>query len=214
MTITWTVLVWGFWLIFGEGIMHFPFLIFLIPANILVLAHLIGKVYSLPPGNERGRFFRIVFWILLVGWIGIGGAGTSKLNPPLTRDHEVQTLRIFHGSYDLISIANNTIPENLRAIGILCEDGRLYANFTLIGGGDAGWGNHRAIVENCTCAKDLAEKMMDRYNANYLIVDGERLSREHSDTFEKIKFILNADDFPEYFREVARVGQGVVYVVR
>ena len=214
MTITWTVLVWGFWLIFGEGIMHFQFLIFLIPANIIVLAYLIGTVYSLPPGNERGRFFRIIFWILLVGWVGIFGASTSKLHPPLTSDDEVATLRRFHGSYDLITVANTTIPKNLRAIGILCDDGRLYADFTLIGGGDAGWGNHLAIVENLTSAEDLAEKMMDRYNANYLIVDWPRLDREDGDVFEKVRFILNANDFEENFREVARVGQGVVYVVR
>lgn len=214
LSITWTVLVWGFWLIIGKGIMHFPFLIFLVPVNILMLAHLIGKVYSLPPGTERGRFFRIIFWILLIGWIGIAGAGTARLNPPLTRDMEVQTLRRFHGSYDLISAANNTISENLNAIGILCEDGRLYAEFTLIGGGKVGWGNHRVLVENVTSAEELADKMMERYNANYLIVDWTRLNQQQGEEFQRIKYILQDRDFPEYFKEVVRVGQGVVYVVR
>jgi hypothetical protein len=214
LSIIWTVIIWIFWMTIGKGVMHLPFILYLIPVNIIVLAHLIGKVYSLPPGTERGRFFRIIFWMLLIGGIGIGGARNAKFNPPLTSDQIVDTLRRFHGSYDLVTAANNIIPENLSALGILCEDGRIFADFRLIGGGNAGWGNHQTIVNNCSTPEELADFMLEHYNANYLIVDGARLNRQQSEMYQKIKDLVRSGDFPDYFREVGRVGQGGIYIIR
>ncbi len=222
ISITWTILIWGFWMIFGEGILHFPYLMCLIPVNIIVLAHFFSRVYTTPPGSERGRFIRVMLWILLVGWIGIAGAGTSRFNPPLTSDREVRILSTFNSSYDLVTMANTSISENMSALGILCGDGRLYADFKLIGGSDTGWGNHRVISDNCTSAAELVGLMLNRYHTNYLIVNEERLHRivneqahqRSSEMYWRINNLLRSDDFNNNFKEVARVGEGAVYIVR
>ncbi len=213
VAITWTVLVWAFWMIGGGGIIHFPYYIYLIPVNVLVLAHLLGVVYSLPPGDKRGRFFRIVLWTILIGWIGIAGARTSQLIPPLTSTQIERTLGRVHGSYELIMAANESIAEDRVAVGILCEDGRLYADFILLGGGDVGWARHRIISDSCTSPEELAVLLREHYGANYLIVHEERLTDKKTDEFLRINRLLRSPEFSSLFREVARVGRGAVYYV-
>ncbi len=211
--LTWILLIWAFWMTLGGATLHFQYYIFLVPVNILLVAHLMGFLYSLLPGDHRGRFVRIILWVLLIGWIGIAGARESKINPPLTIDQQVQTLSSYHGSYDLVNAANQVIPEDRRAVGILCEDGKLYADFTLLGGGDVGWANHRVISDSCTSPETLAALLHERYNSGYLLVQETRLAEQDSPVFTPIKTLIKSDEFPRTFRVVARVGQGVVYFV-
>lgn len=212
-SIVWTFLVWGFWMVGGGGIIYMPFLLYLIPVNILVFTHLLGVGYSQPPGDAKGRFFRIVLWALLIGWVGIFGARTAQLAPPLTDQQKENFLSRTHGSYNLIEAANEVIADDRNAVGILCEDGRLYADFELLGGGDVGWANHRLISDSCISPESLANLLHDRYGANYFIVHENRLSEHTSVVFASIRAVMRAPHFRDIFREVARVGEGAVYYV-
>lgn len=211
VAMAWTLLVWAFWMIGGGGIMYFPYYICLVPVNVLALAHLLGILYSLPPGDHRGRFFRIVLWTLLIGWIGIGGASTSRWFPPLTSEQRDRTLSRLQGSFDLMKAADKAIAENRVAVGILCQDGRLYADFILLGGGDVGWANHRMISDSCTSPRALADLLRERYSADYLVVHEQRLREQNTAFFVPIKGLLRSAEFPMFFREVDRVGEGAVY---
>jgi len=213
VAITWTLLTWAFWMVVGDGVLYFPYYVYLVPVNLLILAHFLGLAYSLPSGDHRGRFFRMILWIILIGWIGISGARAAQINPPLTHDGRVNILSRLHGSYDLIVAANQAIADDRKAVGILCEDGRLYANFQLLGGGDVGWANHRVISDSCTSPETLATLLHERYQADYLIVHEERLREHGGAVFTQIESVIRSSEFSEYFREVARVGQGVVYHV-
>lgn len=211
-SIVWIILVWGFWMVPAGGIIWMPFLIYLVPVNILILAHLLGVAYSQPPGDARGRFFRIVLWALLIGWVGIFGARTAQLTPPLTEEQKADYLGRMHGSYNLITAANEVIAEDRNAVGILCEDGRLYADFELFGG-EVGWANHRVISDSCTSPESLANLLHDRYRTNYFIVHDNRLRQQESMIFAPIKAVMRSPGFHDLFREIARVGEGAVYYV-
>jgi len=212
IAVTWTLLVWAFWMIPGDGIMHLPYFLFLVPFNILILANLLGEVYSMPAGDHRGRFFRIVLWVMLVGWVGIGGAPTSQLIPPLTSGQMDSSLKRVHGSYELIMVANDVIAEDRNAVGILCEDGRVYADFKMLGG-DVGLANLRLLSDSSTSAEVFARLIHERYDADYLIVHENRLKESHSPAINSIRHLLGTAEFSHLFHEAARVGQGVVYIV-
>jgi len=209
----WTLLTWAFWMIFGEGVAHFPFYICLVPANVLILANLLAVIYCQPSGDRRGRFFRILLWIFFVGWIGIFGARASHWLVPITSNRQAAYLGRLHPSYNLMMAANEEIAPDRTAVGILCEDGRLYAKFILIGGGDAGWANHRVISDSCTSPRALAALLHERYHASHLIIQEQRLREQKSVVFSPIKGVLRSPEFHELFREVARVSEGVVYSV-
>jgi len=212
IAIIWTLLVWLFWMIPGHGIMHLTYFLFLIPFNVLILANLLGSIYSMPPGNRGGRFFRIVLWVLLIGWVGIAGARTSQLVPPLTGSRIGTYLNRMHGSYGLVTAANKVIAKDRKAVGILCEDGRIYADFRLLGG-NAGWANLRILADSSTSARELADLILERYGADYLIIHENRLRDTNSTSANSLRHLTGTAEFKRYFHEVARVGDGAVYLV-
>ena len=210
-TITWTVLTWLFRMQGTSGIEFYPYYIYLIPVNVLVLANLATQFYTLPPGTRFARFMRIMIWVLLVIWVGAIGVRDVNPVPPLRSVSQGMVLSEMHGSYTLMIESNNNIPEDRKAVGILCEDGRLYAEFTLIGGGDSGWANYFEIAKACMSPRDLADLLRNRYSASYLIVHEERLEQADLPALILIRNLINTPEFDDFFRLRGRVGEGAVY---
>ncbi len=219
VAITWTILSWFFWLFVAGGILHYRYFFYLIPVNVLAVAHLLVNIYVLPPGDRLGRFLRIVLWVVLVLCVGILGARNPERFPPLTLEAQAQVLSEKIGSYDLILEANRImetgkwLPEERTGVGILCEDARLYADFSLVAGGEYGWANHAEIAKGCSSAEDLADLLHKRYNATLLIVHEERLYASSSGALSPLEDLMVTAEFHDLFRQLGRVGSGAVYFV-
>jgi hypothetical protein len=211
VVVTWTVLTWGYWLIFGGGIVHLSFYIYLIPVTAIAIAHLSKLIYILPAGDRKGRFFRVILWITLIGWVGILTTKDENVAPPLTTESRQEFLKTQLVSYDLIMTANKVIHKTDIAVGVLCGDSRLYAEFPLLGGSDVGLVNHRVIAENSWSPARLAALLQNRYNAKFLIVNMERLNAMSSVEFDQIKDVINSPEFLTVFHELAHSHSGVVY---
>jgi hypothetical protein len=212
--VSWAVLTLGYFLILAGGVMEDRYYLFLAPMTALTLAHAARFIYTLPPGDERGRFFRVLCWVLLVAFVGLGGVKVNWPFPPLTSQGQERVLSERVASYDLIVAANEVIPEGEVAVGIACDDGRLFADFKLLGGTDVGWANHRLIADSCTSASALARLLRERYDASYLIVNEKRLRDPVRPPLVRVNLPQDDPEFRELFHVVAQTGSGVVYHVR
>jgi hypothetical protein len=213
IAVTWTLLTWAYWMIIGGGIIYTSFYLYLAPVTALAVAHLAGKIYTFPPGDHRGRFARILLWILLIGWVGIITTRGDQVSPPLTSSAQKEFLSRNVKSYDLIEEANIAIPKTSVAAGLFCSDARLYADFPLVGGGDQGLANHRIIADSSTSALQLADLLRERYNSSFLVVNEERLKGDEGREYPQILRLLESPEFGLVFREITRIGTGAIYYI-
>jgi hypothetical protein len=214
VAVTWTILTWILRMLGTEGNVFHAYYFYLSPVNILLIANLAAHLYTLPPGNRLGRFVRIVVWLLLIVWIGAFGAVGEVPVPQLASWQQERILSERNGSYNLITEANIRIASDRTAIGILCEDGRLYANFRLIGGSDTGYANHRVIARSCGSPQDLARLIRVQYGADYLIVHRERLEKPESAALGPFLQLMSDPGFAELFQLEGRIGSGEIYFLR
>ena len=210
----WTVFSWIFWAILSGGILYYRYYIYLVPLNMVVLAYCLAWVYLKIRESRIGNFGKVIPWLMLAffmfrlvttvwGWI-----------PPITKSERERFLRQENGSYELIMEANDVIPEDENTIGIICEDGRLFADFTLFGGGDTGYANHRIISEHSESAEELADLMRTRYDADYIIINNERLFDWEKPVLDEFRQLLGSPEWDAYFEKVAVTEMGYVWKLR
>jgi hypothetical protein len=204
-------LTWLYWSVFGNGIILPNVMIPLAIGSSLAVAHLLTRLYTILPGTERGRSAKMVCWLILITWISVGGILRTYDTPPVTYDETDSYLADNLSSYILIDAANDIIDQERGAVGVMCGNGRLYADFPFFGGDDIGLANHRLLVERCASPQRLSEFLQLNYKARYLIVNELELRDPESRYDIKVPVPVTHPDFREYFVEVGRVSSGVIY---
>ena len=154
---------------------------------------------------------RIVLWALLVIAVAFLTTRDTNVAPPLTEKARQEFLSQNLDSYNLIETANNVIPKDAIAVGVGCDDARLYADFALMGGNDVGLANHFVVAHSAASPDVLAALIAGRYNARYLVINEKWLESTERVTFMAIANVKKTDEFNRIFREVARTSTGAVY---
>lgn len=211
--VTWTILTWAYWFVLGGGIMYSGFFLYLMPVTLLLGAHFARYIYTFPPGDERGRFIRVMMWVILIGWVGIEATRDQAIAPPLTL-YERKELLAREINYDLIERANDYIPPNGRAVGVYTGGTNIYADFTLIGGNDWGYANHMILQDASISPETFASLLREHYKANYLVVNETRLNPLWGGKYSLLRSMINSKEFERYFQEVSRAPSGTIYYLK
>lgn len=211
--IVWSVINIIYWMFGAGGVLNARYYMFIAAPTVLAFASLACLVYNRFNNLASGKLMRNLAWIALLVFIGIFGLKGSRGMPPLIPSARLSYLSHEVNSYDLMTAANTLIPADATAVGIMCEDGRLFADFTLLGGIDVGWASHKVIDQHTESAESLARLLKERYEADWLIVNTQRLNDESAGVLFRIRLPSDDPRFSEFFIERANIDSGVVYQV-
>jgi len=211
--IAWSIVHIVYWMFGAGGIMYARYYIYVAAPTVLAFASLACLIYGRLSNPGSGKLMRSLAWVILVVFIGAFGIKGSRGMPPLFRSDWLKSVSREVNSYDLMAAANTVIPADATAVGIMCADGRLYADFTLLGGTDTGWASHEVINGHTESAESLARFLQERYKADWLVVNTRRLNDESVDVLFRIALPSDDPRFPELFVERAKIDSGVVYQI-
>jgi hypothetical protein len=209
--VVWSAISIAYWMLGAGGILDARYYLYFAAPTVLAIALIADLIYGRLGSSPSGRLMRSLSWIVLVVFIGAFGIKGARGMPPLIPSERLGYVSREVDSYDLMAAANAVIPGDATAVGIMCEDGRLYADFTLLGGTDIGWASHQVISGHTESAESLARFLRERYEAGWLVVNTRRLNDESADVLFRVRLPSDDPRFPEFFVERARIDSGVVY---
>ena len=213
LVIIWSVINFVYWMFGMGGVLNARYYIYFAAFTVLAFANLACLIYSKFNILASGKLMRNLAWIILVVFIGAFGIKGAKGMPPLVQSERLEYVSREVNSYNLMAAANTVIPADATAVGIMCEDGRLYADFILLGGIDIGWASHEVISRHTDSAESLARFLKERYGAGWLVVNTRRLNDETARALFRIKLPYDDLRFSEFFLERVKIDSGVVYQI-
>jgi hypothetical protein len=213
LAVVWAFLDMLYWVVGQGGILVERYSMQLAPLTTLVAAHLVAFIYSWLARKPGRHWLQGAMWVLLILSIGIFGVKVDWGPVGFTPEKQADLLSHYLRSYDLMVAANEVIPQDGVAIGIICEDGRLYARFTLRGANDAGWANHEVLNRHNRTAEEFARFITERYNAHWLVVNEALLNNPKITAMYRVKLPVEDPMFSQYFIEERRIPIGVIYRV-